>query len=372
MSAAVQERRTGTRAGARSTPAAPTAGFVAHTTAFGQVMGDRPRLEQVVAADAHEGPVYVAEQDALFFTSVPRPHPLDGRPVVDIRRVQLDGLRFLLPPDAVSTLRADANAANGMTLDRDGRLLVCEQGGPERDAAVSSLDPRTGARRVLVDHWCGLPLNSPNDLVVAADGAIWFTDPGYGHLQGFRPRPRAGDHVYRYDPVAGMATVVADGFDKPNGLVLSPDGRTLYVADSGADRGDGSFDPSRPHHVRAFDVVSGRRLVADRLFAVVPGSCPDGLEVDAAGRVYVCCASGVLVHSPDGDLIGEIALPGAVNATFGGPDRNALLITTDTAVWAAVLSTGGPPPATSRRTRPGVPAHRDACTRPEGARPPWH
>jgi gluconolactonase len=360
MSAAVRDR---SRSAARETAAAPPPGFVAHTTAFRQVLGERPRLEQVVVLDAHEGPVYLAEQDALYLTSVPVPSADDPRrPLVAIRRVQLDGLRFPVDPTGVSTLRRDSNAANGMTLDRDGRLLVCEQGGPDRPAAITSLDPRTGARRTLVDHWCGLPLNSPNDVVVAADGAIWFTDPQYGHLQGFRPRPRAGDHVYRYDPVAGMATVVADGFDKPNGLALSPDGSTLYVADSGATQGPGSFDPSRPHHVIAFDVVGGRRLGPGRLFAVVAGSCPDGLVVDTAGRLYVCCASGVLVLTLDGDRIGELTLPGAVNAVFGGADRNALFITTDTAVWAAVLDTSGPPPATVRRTRPAAPSRRDPGT----------
>ena len=89
---------------------------------------------------------------------------------------------------------------------------------------------------------------------------MWFTDPSYGHLQGFRPPPALGDVVYRYDPATGDVEVIADGFDKPNGLALSPDERTLYVGDSGAIHAPGDYDASRPRHVIAFDVIDGRRL----------------------------------------------------------------------------------------------------------------
>jgi gluconolactonase len=165
----------------------------------------------------------------------------------------------------VTTVVEDANAANGMTLDRDRRLVVCEQGGPRRDAAITLVDPRTGEREVLVDRVAGRPLNSPNDVAVGPDGAVWFTDPAYGWLQGFRPRPRLGDHVYRHDRTTGATVLVARGFDKPNGIALCPDGRR----------------------------------------------------------------------------VGVIPLPGAVNFAWGGPGRNVLFITTDTAVYAAVLTTQG-------------------------------
>jgi gluconolactonase len=132
---------------------------VAHTTAFHQVIGERPRLEQVVPLDAHEGPVYLAGQDALYLTSVPVPSADDPpRPLVAIRRVQLDGLRFPVDPTAVTTLRQDANAANGMALDRDGRLVVCEQGGPDRSAAITSVDPTTGTLGPHRRRECGEPI----------------------------------------------------------------------------------------------------------------------------------------------------------------------------------------------------------------------
>jgi gluconolactonase len=270
----------------------------------------------LAATDAHEGPVYVAWEHALYFTSVP-----NGRTAIK---------RLDLATERVSVVVEDANAANGMTLDRDGRLVVCEQGSFTAPARISRLDPRTGERETVVDNWRGRPLNSPNDVVVAADGALWFTDPSYGHLQGFRPTPELGDQVYRYDPATDALAVVADGFDKPNGLAFSADGSVLYVADNGA-----------PHHLKAFDVRDGRRLAGERVIAGADPGHPDGVVIDAADRIYASSPAGVQVLDPAGAPIDAIELPGAVNFTFGGPDRNVLFITTDVAVWAADLDTKG-------------------------------
>jgi gluconolactonase len=293
-------------------------------------------LGLVVETDAHEGPVYVAGEHALYFTTVPRRGP-DG-PRVDIRRLALDGARL-------TTVRADANAANGMALAPDGRLLVCEQGAMTRPAAITLVDRATGATETLVDGWRGRPLNSPNDVVVKRDGTVWFTDPSYGHLQGFRPAPALGDRVYRFDPATGDLSVAADGLDKPNGLAFSPDERTLYVGDSGAIHAPGDYDPERPRRVLAFEVGDGGHLGGPRAFGdPVPGF-PDGIKVDAAGRVYVSCERGVLVLDPAGRLAAEIAVPGgAVNFAFGGPDRDVLFITADDAIHAARLNATRPQP----------------------------
>jgi gluconolactonase len=270
----------------------------------------------VAATDAHEGPVYVADEDAVYFTSVP-----NG--TTAIKRLHLASGR-------VSVVVTDANTANGMTLGHDGRLLVCEQGSMTTPARVAALDRATGEHTTVVDAWQGLPLNSPNDVVVHSDGSIWFTDPSYGYLQGFRPPPRVGDFVYRYDPAGDGPDVVADGFDKPNGLAFSPDHSVLYVADNGA-----------PHHLKAFDVVDGRSLAGGRVVAAAAPGHPDGVVVDVEGRIYASAPGGVQVLSPAGERVDEIALPAAVNFAFGGPERNVLFITTDTAVFAAVLDTRG-------------------------------
>lgn len=287
---------------------------------------------KLVEVDTHEGPVYVEALDALFATSV----PVGGQGSMI--------LRISLRDRTVERLDTGAVRPNGMTLDAGGRLVVCEQGDLSNDACISRIDPTTLVRDVLVDRWQGRRLNSPNDVAVDAGGAIWFTDPSYGFLQGFRPTPQLDDRVYRYDPGNGLVEPVADGFDKPNGIALAPDGSTLYVADSGADRGTGEFDSARRHQVVAYDITSANRLSGRRVFAVIERGAPDGLKVDVSGRVYVSSPAGVLVYAPDGSLVGTIDVPHAVNFCFGRYGGNdVLFITADTAVWVAACHGNGEP-----------------------------
>jgi gluconolactonase len=299
--------------------------FVMHDERFADVLGEMPTLAPVVETEAHEGPVYSAAEDALYFTTVPR-RDADGIPHVSIERLDLDSLEL-------TTVREDANVANGMFLDHDGALVVCEQGTRRTRARISRVDPHTGDAETIVDSLGGFRLNSPNDVVVRSDGTIWFTDPSYGHLQGFRPRPELGDLVYRYDPRADRLTIAADSFDKPNGLAFSPDEDVLYVADNG-----------RPHHLVSYEVGRGGRLQRRRVLAAGTPEHPDGLKVDSEGRIYASSSDGIRVHDPSGLLLGQISLPGAVNFTFGGPDSNVLYITADTAIWAATLNAKGASP----------------------------
>jgi gluconolactonase len=274
----------------------------------------------VAATDAHEGPVYVPDEDALYFTTV--------------RRDRVAIKRLALADGSLSVLRADANMANGMALGRDGRLVVCEQGTLAEPARISLVDRATGAVEPLLEAVGCRPLNSPNDVVVCRDGTVWFTDPSYGFLQGFRPAPELPDAVYRYDRTSAEAVAVCDTLDKPNGLAFSPDERVLYVGDSGAVHGPGDYDPGRPRRVLAFDVVADG-LAGERVFAdAIPGF-PDGIKTDGDGNVYVSSANGVLVFTPAGRLAAEIHLPGAVNFALGGTDQDVLYVTADTAVWAA-------------------------------------
>ena len=269
-------------------------------------------LVRLAETDAHEGPVYAADEGALYFTTV-------RRETVAIKRLELaDG--------TVSVVRADANQANGMALGLDGALVVCEQGTFAEPARISRVDRATGAAEPLVEEVDGLPLNSPNDVVVRSDGTIWFTDPSYGYLQGFRPKPKRPDGVYRLDPASGHASVVSDSLDKPNGLAFSPDECTLYLGDNGA-----------PHHLLAFDVDGDGRLSRERVVAVMTPEHPDGIKGDANGRVLASTEGGIAVLAPDGGRLGVIELPGAVNFTFRTPDQDVLYVTTDDAVWVAVL-----------------------------------
>ena len=328
-------------AGAYARAAHP--GFEVYDSEFAAVLGPAPRLALVAETDAHEGPVYVPGEDALYFTSLPRiaDIPAAGTPGACIKRLALDGLNFPVDPSRLSVVPARVTMPNGMALGHDGRLVVCEQGARAEHARISRVDPSTGEVETVLDAWGGLRLNSPNDVVVKGNGTIWFTDPSYGYLQGFRSEPQTGDYVYRYDPASDRLSVVAEGFDKPNGLAFSPGEQTLYVTDSGANQEPGSYHVRRPHRIVAFDVHDGSHLGAGRLFAVTTPGFPDGIKTDRAGRVYASSFSGVQVFSPAGELIGQISLPGAVNFTFGGPGGRVLFITTDTAVWAAVLAIAG-------------------------------
>jgi gluconolactonase len=203
------------------------------------------------------------------------------------------------------------------------------------------MDLKTGDVEAVVDEWRGLRFNSPNDVVVKCDGTVWFTDPSYGSLQGFKEAPLIGDHVYCYDPAKDQLSVVADSFNKPNGLAFSPDESILYINDSGAIQGPGTYFVNLPHHIRAFDVLGGRHLVNERLFAVVTPGIPDGLKVDSDGRVCSSSASGLQVYNSSGDLIGEIIALGVANFTFGGTGNNILYMMADTVIWAAEIKAIG-------------------------------
>ena len=311
--------------------------FAIYRDEFRTVLGTRFRRLVLTETNAHEGPVYVAAEHALYFTTTPEPGPKH----IAVKRLQLAGDDFPFEARALEIVRFPSNMANGMTLDRHGRLVICEQGTRETPARISRMDLKTRAVETLVDQWRGLRFNSPNDVVVKSDHTVWFTDPNYGELQGFKGRSEIGAYVYRHDPVTGETTVVADGFNKPNGLAFSPDELTLYLTDTGANQAPGTYFAGLPHHIRAFDLHGGRHLRNERLFAVISPGCPDGIKVDLDGRVYTTSATGVQVFTPEGDLLGEIASPGAANFTFGGPKNDVLFILGDTQIWQAKLGVAG-------------------------------
>src|SRR5579872_3109526 len=302
-------------------PSNPDCPFIVYSDEFLEVTGPHPTLEKVVETNAHEGPVYVKKRNTLYFTTVPQNINV---PSPGYKTVAISKLDFNDPAKAVSVVRQPSNMANGMTLDREGRLIVCEQGTRSSPAAISRLDLGTNHMETLVEQWFGLPFNSPNDVVVKSDGTIWFTDPDYGFLQGFKPEPVVGAYVYRFDPATGSLSVVADSFNKPNGLAFSPDESILYINDSAAIQGPGSYHVELPHHILAFDVKNGTHLVHSRLFAVVVPGIPDGLKVDSAGRVYSSSADGLKVFNPSGVLIGAIQVYNVANFAFGGPANDVI------------------------------------------------
>jgi len=303
---------------------------------FRGLLGARFERPVLIETNAHEGPVYVAAEHALYFTTVPEPGPKN----VAIKRLQLGGDAFPFEARDLDIVQFPSNMANGMTLDRDGRLLICEQGTRQTPARISRMDLKTRSIETVTDQWRGLRFNSPNDVVVKSDRTVWFTDPNYGEVQGFKGPSEVGTYVYHHDPETGETSVVADSFNKPNGLAFSPDESILYITDTGANQAPGTYFVGLPHHIRAFD-VHGSHLRNGRLFAVVSPGCPDGIKLDVKGRVYTSSATGVQVFTPEGDLIGEIIAPGVANFTFGGPDNDVLFILGDTRIWQAKLQVAG-------------------------------
>lgn len=317
--------------------------FITYSEEFYEVVGCNPQFYTVIETNAHEGPVYVKDDNVIYFTTTPVSSniPIAGSKQVAIKRISLNSNKFPLDSEAVTTVHAFSNMANGMTLDSQGCLVICEQGTKSTPARISRMDLKTGNVETVVDEWRGLRFNSPNDVVVKSDGTVWFTDPSYGSLQGFKDAPLIGDYVYCYDPTKDRLSVVADSFNKPNGLAFSPDESILYINDSGAVQGPGTYCVNLPHHIRAFEVLDGEHLGNERLFAVVSPGIPDGLKVDSEGRVYSSSASGLQVYNTRGDLIGEILAPGVSNFTFGGKENNILYMLADTVIWAAEVKAVG-------------------------------
>jgi len=254
-----------------------------------------------------EGPVWVARDDGFLVFSDMTAHRL-------MRWSEADGL---------TVYRESSPEPNGNTLDAEGRLVTCEHAArrisrTEEDGTIVGLIEADGGKR----------FNSPNDLVFARDGALWFTDPSYG-LRG-REAELEGDYVYRR-AADGTLTTIATDFHRPNGLCLSPDERRLYVADSG--------DPA---HVRVFDVAPDGAVTGGAVFYEVDIGIPDGIECDEAGRLYVTARDGVHALSPDGKRLGKILVPEpCTNVAFGGVDGRTLFVTAGKSLYAIELRVRG-------------------------------
>jgi len=248
-----------------------------------------------------EGPVW--RDGALLFSDIPASR---------IYRVGADGAR--------TVHREPSGESNGLTLDLDGALIACEHRGRrvsrERDGHVDTL----------AKEFDGKSLNSPNDVVVRSDGRIFFTDPPYGIKEEERELPFNG--VFTIAP-GGTLALLIDDFDRPNGLALSPDERTLYIADTNR------------LHVRAFDVAADGALSNGRVFAEMrEGGRPDGMKVDRDGRLFVC-ATTVQVFAADGRPLGVVDCPQPpANCAWGG-DGGMLYITARTAVYRARFGVQG-------------------------------
>lgn len=257
---------------------------------------DMSTLETLFSGTAWgEGPVWLPRERRVRWSDIPNDRILE----------------YDAATGEVSVYRTGAEYPNGRALDHAGAVLQCSHGrrAIERDAG--------GELSVVVDTYMGRRLNSPNDVVVARDGSIWFTDPPYGiHHSGAQGHPGeeeyGGCHVFRHDERAGTTDAVATDLWHPNGLAFSPDESVLYVSDTSV-----LWHEDGHHHIRAYDVVDGA-CRDGRVFAVVEPGVPDGFRVDAHGRVWTSSGEGVQVFSPAGEKVFTVELPEvASNLCFG-------------------------------------------------------
>lgn len=289
--------------------------FEIHDPAFGAyVLGNAPVKRLATGFDWVEGPVWFGDHDCLLFSDIPN------------NRI----LRW--SDDGVTPFRSPANYANGHSRDRMGRLISCEHG--TRRVTRTEWD---GSITVLVDGFDAKPLNSPNDLITAQDGGIWFSDPHYGIMtdyEGFKSPQELPCAVYRIDPSGRVDQMITD-MACPNGLAFSPDESLLYVADTGR------MFTDDPQHIRVYDMVQGRP-VNGRLFHTISPGCADGIRVDDDGNIWSSAADGVHCIAPDGHLMGKILVPELVsNICFGGRAKHRLFITATNSVYSVILNRKG-------------------------------
>jgi gluconolactonase len=267
-----------------------------------------------------EGPIWMPDQ-SLHFSDIPgdtryRWHPGDG----------------------LSVVRRPSGKSNGMTLQGDGSLLICEH-----LASCVTRESRDGTTRtVIAAQHDGKELNSPNDVIAANDGSVFFTDPTFGRISSdfgrVRPCEQQVQGVYLAREGA-EAELLLDDFDQPNGLCLSPDESLLYVNDTGR------------AHIRVFAMRDGRPQRGGQVFADRISATPrcddgfvDGMKVDEHGNVYVTGPGGIWVFSPAGAWLGVIAVPEKVaNLNWGGPGWRTLYITASTSVYCLPMNVSGTP-----------------------------
>jgi gluconolactonase len=234
-----------------------------------------------------------------------------------------DHLRRWSKADGVTTFRQPCNKSNGLTWDRQGRLLACEHASSQ----VTRTEP-DGRITPLATHYDGKQLNSPNDIVCAQDGGIYFSDPPYGRAEFYgvkRAQELAFQGVYRVGVDPRTPTLLVDDFDRPNGLCFSLDGRRLFVNDTAR------------QHIRVFDVRSNGALAGGAVWAETKGEgkgAPDGMKLDSAGNVYCCGPGGIHVFSPEAVDLGVIQVPEyTANFAWGDRDFRTLFITASTSVY---------------------------------------
>lgn len=312
-----------------------TGRIVRQSPALDQVLAPGTPLEIISAGHAHvEGPVWVPDSSMLLFSdtkarTIYRWKAQGGRS----KFLEMSGYTGRLP-------YSDEPGSNGLALDNQGNLLLCEHG--DRRIALLPLGQKSG-KRTLTDNFQGKRYNSPNDVLAVPDGSVYFTDPPFGLLGKDKgpepPRELNFTGVFRRAPDGRITAEITD-LARANGLAFSPDDRTLYVSNA---------DSLRPV-ILAYEVGKNGKIGKSRTFfdmASLPRTrfkeVPDGLKVDHAGNVYAAGVGGLLILSPQGQLLGTID-PGEVvaNCAWGDDGHTLYLMATTFVCRIKTLAQGTP------------------------------
>jgi len=256
-----------------------------------------------------EGPAADAEGN-VYFTDIPNER---------IHKIESDG--------KVTTIREKSGHANGLMINAQGNIIACEM-----DGQIVAYSPDGATRKVLVATYNGKRFNAPNDLVLDRAGGIYFTDPAF---RAPMPLPQGKTAVY-YAAADGTVTRLIDDLPNPNGVILSPDEKTLYVV------------PSGQKQMMAYPVEGPGKLGQGKVFCELEQAKPDGnrggdgLTVDEKGNLYITSELGLQVFDPSGKKLGIIAFPEQPsNVTFGGQDNKTLFVTARTSVYSCPMNVAG-------------------------------
>ncbi|KAK0199834.1 D-lactonohydrolase-like protein [Desarmillaria ectypa] len=327
--------------------------FQVFDRSFLAVLGSFPSIHEVASNDtfafAHEAPIYDPSSDDVFFAS--NDGGLLGMSDLEhnneISKLSLsaaEAVKGSSVPITPLILPDTIQMTNGGTGPYKSSLLLITSGRGPLPPSIALVNPHPPHNvTVLLDNYFGRQFNSLNDIKVHPSGKIFFTDVTYGFLNRFRSAPQMPNQVYRFDPDTGVVRVVADGFDKCNGLAFSGDGKTAYITDTGAASGYFGNNQTEPATIYAFDVDPKTHAFKNRrVFAYVDSGVPDGIQVDTDGNVYSGCGDGVQVWNNEGTLLGKFFLGmTSANMVFAGNGR--LIILAETRVFLAKIAAKGIP-----------------------------
>jgi len=334
--------------------------FQVFDPSFLTILGHSPSIRSVISdptfAFAHEAPIYLESTDEVAFTSNAG-GPLGRSDLNNNNQVSKISLKEVaeaiqragsgVKDVNVTLTKLDlpdtVQMTNGGTGPLRGSLLLANSGRGSLPPSLTLANPEPPYNAtVLLDNYFGRQFNSLNDVKIHPKSkAIFFTDPPYGYLNGFRPAPLLPFQVYRFDPNTGVVSVVADGFDRLNGVAFSQDGKTAFIGDSGAGGGFLGNNQTEPATIYAFDVdPSTQAFLNRRVFAFIDTGIPDGLELDTHGNLYAGCGDGIHVFNSAGLLLGKIYFGTSVaNMIFAGKGR--LVVMRETQIYLVELAAEG-------------------------------